>query len=205
MGGIYKQVGVYTPRASSLLQPPSPNLLRLRYGENSKQTNRILKKFAVSLLYCNDASGPSILHPALIKKIIIFSHCRTGTSPYICGMENLKDILNNRLKKTKLNKKWYPFDYHGTKGEIRIISVHDVDSYLEKISGVGYNIEVKITAVPETWRGRYMLRDPKYRNNEIRNIFKWGEGGFIGLSMMRFLGADCSYNTIKTIKLKPRV
>ena len=117
-------------------------------------------------------------------------------------MENIKDILNNRLKKTRLNKKWFPFDHLGSKGEIRIISVTHVVRYGGDLQEIGYNLEVKFTSVPSDWRGRYMLRSSKYRNNEIRHIFRWGEGQCNALSMMKFLGADCRNNTIKTIKVK---
>lgn len=119
-------------------------------------------------------------------------------------MENIKDILNNRLKKTKLNKEWFPFDHLGGKGEIRIISVNHVVRYHYGVDlqEIGYNVEVKFTSVPSDWRGRNMLRSSKYRNNEIRYIFRWGEGQCNAISMMKFIGADCRNNTIKTIKVK---
>jgi len=118
-------------------------------------------------------------------------------------MENIKDILNNRLKKTKLNKQWFPFNHLDTKGEIRIISVNHVTTYGGcNVNEIGYNIEVRFTSIPSNWKGRMMVNRPKYRNSELRHIFRWGDGECNALSIMKFLGADCNYSTVKTIKIK---
>jgi hypothetical protein len=124
--------------------------------------------------------------------------------PYICGMEK-KETLNNRLKKTKLNKQWFPFECWGIKGliKIRVISISFVQGYFDSVEGfvygIGYNIEVDMRECMSSYN---MTKRPNNFNRDIRHAFRYGKESCEAFTIMKYIGCDGSWKRIETIKYK---